>query len=106
LPGTAAAPEPAFKGRRGTRPGRDGRAPQGSNKQRIMALVAERPGIKAREITEITGLKRSVVNATVSRLKRQGELNAVDGGLHVSPDAVRDDRRTDDPIDRADASAA
>jgi hypothetical protein len=90
LPGHAGGyAMPVFKGRRGTRPGRDGRAPQGSNKQLIMATIADEPGINARRIAELTHIKRSVINATVSRLKRQGELRTVDGGLQISPDTLR-----------------
>ena len=36
-----------------------GRAPQGSNKRRILALALERPGITAAEIARTTGLKRT-----------------------------------------------
>ena len=74
------------RGRRGTKPGRDGRAPQGANKQLILGKILERPGITAPEIAEQTGLKRTVVSATINRLKRTGELEPHAGGVRV-PDA-------------------
>jgi hypothetical protein len=81
---SASAVQPLLRrGRRGTRPGRDGRAPQGANKQRIIAKILERPGIGAAEIAEATGLKRTVVSATISRLKRTGELEPHGEGVRV-----------------------
>lgn len=54
--------------------GSEERAAKGSNKRAILALVADRPGITAAEISVTTGMKRTVVASTVSRLKRYGEL--------------------------------
>ncbi|HVR05057.1 MAG TPA: helix-turn-helix domain-containing protein, partial [Solirubrobacteraceae bacterium] len=56
--------------RLGSRRGSDGRAPQGANKQRILAAIAAHPGLAAPEIAQLTGLKRPVVASTISRLKR------------------------------------
>jgi hypothetical protein len=56
------------------------RAPKGSNKRIILELVGERPGIAPAEISQVTGIKRTVVASTVSRLKRHGELEGDDGG--------------------------
>lgn len=50
------------------------RAAKGANKQLILELIGERPGITSAEIALVTGLKRTVVASTVSRLKRYGEL--------------------------------
>jgi hypothetical protein len=50
------------------------RAAKGSNKRAIMQLVAQKPGITAAQIAQLTGMKRTVVASTVSRLKRYGEL--------------------------------
>lgn len=50
------------------------RAARGANKRMILELVESHPGIRAAEIAELTGLKRTVVASTVSRLKRQGAL--------------------------------
>jgi len=52
------------------------RAPKGSNKRIILELVGRRPGITPAEISQLTGVKRTVVASTVSRLKRSGELEA------------------------------
>jgi hypothetical protein len=62
------------------------RAPQGANKRRILALVLERPGITAAEIARSTGLKRTVVASTMSRLKRTGELEPHGKGARVPAD--------------------
>ncbi|HXC46487.1 MAG TPA: helix-turn-helix domain-containing protein [Solirubrobacteraceae bacterium] len=69
--------------RRGSKRGRDGRAPQGANKQSILAVVAEHPGIAAPRIAALTGLKRSLVASTISRLKRRGELVAEGDGVRL-----------------------
>ena len=76
-------PQPIRRSRRGTKPGRDGRAPQGANKQRIIEAVVEDPGVTATEIAERTGVKRTVVSATINRLKRNGELEADGRGVRV-----------------------
>lgn len=61
------------------------RAPKGANKRIILELVAKRPGITPAEIARVTGVKRTVVASTVSRLKRSGELEAHDaGGVQVA----------------------
>lgn len=61
------------------------RAPKGANKRIILELVAQRPGITPAEISRLTGLKRTVVASTVSRLKRYGELEAHErGGVCVA----------------------
>jgi hypothetical protein len=79
-----ALPRPMVRrGRRGTKRGRDGRAPQGANKQLIIQTILERPGITAPEIAELTGIKRTIVAATINRLKRGGELEPFDEGVRV-----------------------
>jgi hypothetical protein len=77
-------PRPA-RARRSPARGRDGRAPQGSNKQLILATIAEHPRSAAPEIAQITGIKRTIVASTMSRLKRTGELVEHDSGLRVVP---------------------
>jgi hypothetical protein len=67
--------------RPGSKPGRDGRAPQGANKQRILAVIAANPGVAAPQIAKLTGLKRPVVASTISRLKRTGELRTHGDGV-------------------------
>jgi winged helix-turn-helix DNA-binding protein len=75
--------QPIRRSRRGTKPGRDGRAPQGANKQRIIEAVLADPGVTATEISERTGVKRTVVSATINRLKRNGELEPYGRGVRV-----------------------
>jgi hypothetical protein len=50
------------------------RAAKGANKRVILELVGRRPGITPAQIAAATGMKRTVVASTVSRLKRHGEL--------------------------------
>lgn len=50
----------------------DGEVP--ARKERIMAIVAENPGITAATIARRTGMKRGTVASIISRLKRTGEL--------------------------------
>lgn len=61
-----------------------GRAPQGSNKRVILGIVAEHPGIAAPEIARRTGMKRTVVASTISRLKRTGELAPCGSGVQLA----------------------
>jgi Winged helix-turn-helix DNA-binding len=87
-PLAAAVPEPVApaprRGAAAARRGRDGRAPQGSNKRTIMDIVAANPGIAAPDIAEQTGMKRTVVASTISRLKRTGELEAEGAGVRLA----------------------
>jgi Winged helix-turn-helix DNA-binding len=82
--GLEAVPQPLIRrGRRGTKPGRDGRAPQGANKRLIIETILEHPGVTAPEIAERTGIKRTIVSATINRLKHAGELEPYDEGVRV-----------------------
>jgi hypothetical protein len=81
--GIQGSEQPIRRSRRGTKPGRDGRAPQGANKQRILETVMRDPGVTATEISERTGVKRTVVSATINRLKRNGELEPLGQGVRV-----------------------
>lgn len=56
------------------------RAAKGANKRVILDLIGRHPGITAAEIAELTGVKRTVVASTVSRLKRNGELREHEQG--------------------------
>lgn len=65
------------------------RAARGSNKRTIIELVGHEPGITPSQISAITGMKRTVVASTVSRLKRYGELCDRDGGgLQLSEESA------------------
>ncbi|HEY1688139.1 MAG TPA: hypothetical protein VGF95_04670 [Solirubrobacteraceae bacterium] len=63
------------------------RAAKGANKRVIIELVGHSPGITSAEISAATGMKRTVVASTVSRLKRNGELRDYErGGLCLPSD--------------------
>jgi hypothetical protein len=63
------------------------RARKGANKRAILELIAQRPGIAPAEIAQLTGVKRTVVASTVSRLKRRGELEAHAEGVRIAAPA-------------------
>jgi DNA-binding transcriptional ArsR family regulator len=54
--------------------GRSRRAPRGANREAILKLVGERPGISAAEVAEITNIAKPTVHTTISQLKRKGIL--------------------------------
>jgi hypothetical protein len=93
--GTSPSPSPRRAGSRGpyqrrsrgAKPSRDGRAPYGTNRDRILDLALANPGITSPEIAEQTGIKSRVVSATVSRMKSRGDLEGYRGGVRV-PDAA------------------
>ena len=57
-----------------SRPQPNGRARRGSNREAILAVVSERPGLTAREISDATGIARTTVASTVTRLAANGVL--------------------------------
>jgi len=61
-----AAPREAVEPTRSPR--RDGSAAPGAKRAAILALLRERPGVTAREIADVTGISRSTVTTTLSRL--------------------------------------
>lgn len=76
--GSAPAPRTAS---RSSRPGRaqyaagkGRRAPRGANREAILGVVRERPGITASEVAEITQIAKPTVHTTISQLKRKGIL--------------------------------
>ena len=58
---------------RGKRPS-GGRARRGANREAILAAVRERPDSTAREIADATGIARTTVASTVTRLAANGAL--------------------------------
>jgi DNA-binding transcriptional ArsR family regulator len=54
--------------------GKSRRAPRGANREAILQLVGERPGISAAEVAEITNIAKPTVHTTISQLKRKGIL--------------------------------
>ena len=53
-------------------------ARRGANRKAILAVVRERPGSTAREIAEATGIARTTVASTVTRLAASGVLERVE----------------------------
>jgi predicted HTH transcriptional regulator len=65
------APYAAGKGRR---------APRGANREAILSVVRERPGVSAAEVAEITRIAKPTVHTTISQLKRKGILQPEGSG--------------------------
>ncbi len=57
-----------------------------ADKDVILAIIAENPGITAAEIARREGMKRTVVATTIARMKRQGQLMPEGDGARL-PDA-------------------
>jgi DNA-binding transcriptional ArsR family regulator len=69
--GRAAAATPARAPYAG---GRSRRAPRGANREAILKVVQERPGVSAAEVAEVTKIAKPTVHTTISQLKRKGIL--------------------------------
>jgi len=54
--------------------GKSRRAPRGANREAILKVVGEHPGISAAEVAEITNIAKPTVHTTISQLKRKGIL--------------------------------
>jgi DNA-binding transcriptional ArsR family regulator len=54
--------------------GKSQRAPRGANREAILGVVRERPGISASEVADVTGIAKPTVHTTISQLKRKGIL--------------------------------
>jgi predicted HTH transcriptional regulator len=65
------APYAAGKGRR---------APRGANRDAILTVVRERPGVSAAEVAQITRIAKPTVHTTISQLKRKGILEPEGSG--------------------------
>ena len=70
-PAAGRAPYAAGKGRR---------APRGANREAILSVVRERPGVSAAEVAEITRIAKPTVHTTISQLKRKGILEPEGSG--------------------------
>ena len=68
---SARAPYAAGKGRR---------APRGANREAILSVVRERPGVSAAEVASITRIAKPTVHTTISQLKRKGILEPEGSG--------------------------
>jgi hypothetical protein len=60
------------------------RAPRGANRDAILALVEERPGVSVAEIASVTKIAKPTVATTVSKLKREGVLADEAGGVKLA----------------------
>ena len=56
------------------------RAPRGANREAILTVVRERPGVSAAEVAEITRIAKPTVHTTISQLKRKGILEPEGSG--------------------------
>lgn len=56
------------------------RAPRGSNKAAVAAVVAERPGVTVSEIAEVTGIAKPLIYNVTRAGVTQGDMEAVDLG--------------------------
>jgi len=54
--------------------GRSRRAPRGANREAILKVVQERPGVSAAEVAAMTKIAKPTVHTTISQLKRKGIL--------------------------------
>jgi sugar-specific transcriptional regulator TrmB len=50
------------------------RAPRGANREAILTLVGERPGVSAAEIADVTKISKPVTYNTLAKLVEQGRL--------------------------------
>jgi hypothetical protein len=71
-PPFAGASRPATKGT-SARKSRT-RAPRGANREAILSLVGQRPGVSAGEISDVTKISRAVTYNTLAKLVEQGRL--------------------------------
>jgi DNA-binding transcriptional ArsR family regulator len=80
-PAAAAARAPYAGGRRQ-------RAPRGANREAILQVVRERPGVSAAEVAAVTKIAKPTVHTTISQLKRKGILEPEGtGGVKLSKGA-------------------
>ena len=66
------APRPATKGTSARK--QRTRAPRGANREAIITLVGERPGVSAAEIADVTKISKPVTYNTLAKLVEQGKL--------------------------------
>lgn len=60
--------------------GKNRRAPRGANREAILSVVRERPGVSAAEVAAITRIAKPTVHTTISQLKRKGILEPEGSG--------------------------
>jgi len=74
----AAAPRAPYAG------GKRRRAPRGANREAILQVVRERPGVSAAEVAEATKIAKPTVHTTISQLKRKGILEPEGNGVRLA----------------------
>jgi DNA-binding transcriptional ArsR family regulator len=85
------------------------RAAPGANREAILAVVHERPGVTAGEIAQVTGIPRSAVSPALSRLAGGGAVERTPlpgGGVGFRVGREPGGRAFADAPDRADVTAA
>lgn len=65
------------------------RAPRGANREAILRLARERPGISVSEIAEATRIGKPTIHSTVYALKRRGILDATSDGVKLAGEPTR-----------------
>src|SRR3954451_15433770 len=90
-------PDGRRRGRRGGSSARQRRrrAAPGANRDAILAIVRDRPGVTAAELSSTTGIARATVSSTVARLAASGTLDRTtlpSGGVgfRLTPDQPDD----------------
>jgi DNA-binding transcriptional ArsR family regulator len=73
-PAVAAAPRAPYAS------GKRQRAPRGANREAILQVVRERPGVSAAEVAAATKIAKPTVHTTISQLKRKGILEPEGAG--------------------------
>jgi DNA-binding transcriptional ArsR family regulator len=82
----ATAPAPA---RAPYAAGKRQRAPRGANREAILQVVRERPGVSAAEVAAVTKIAKPTVHTTISQLKRKGILEPEgSGGVKLAKGAA------------------
>jgi len=76
----AAATPSRSAGRAPYAAGKGRRAPRGANREAILTVVRERPGVSAAEVAEVTRIAKPTVHTTISQLKRKGILEPEGSG--------------------------
>jgi len=64
--------------------GKRRRAPRGANREAILKVVRERPGVSAAEVASVTKIAKPTVHTTISQLKRKGILEPAGNGVKLA----------------------
>jgi hypothetical protein len=74
------------------------RAPRGRNRARVLAVVAERPGVSAAELAQASGVQKDVLYGLLGRLVRSGELQKEELPGGVRGYVLAEGSRTEDSV--------